>query len=210
MIPVAVTGANGYVGRALCTALLASDFHVRRVIRQPLPAPSDQPGAERGRANCEDVCIGEISGSVDWASILAGIDAVVHLASPAIARGADDSLARFREVNVEGTTRLARSAAVAGVRKFIFLSTLKVHGEQSFVHAIRENDPPRPTDAYAVSKVEAEDVLRGISRETGLNVITLRPPAVYGPGARGNILRLLQLISRGVPLPLAWCECHLI
>ena len=203
MISVAVSGATGFVGRALCAALVGRDFRVRRLVRHALPAEAAQFGAQGSRADYEDVCIGDIAGNSDLANALLDIDTVVHLASPAVAREAADSLARFRKVNVEGTRRLARSAAAAGSRRFIYLSTLKVHGEQSLEHPIREGDPRRPTDAYAISKVEAEDVLGDISRTTGLDVIILRPPAVYGPGARGNILRLLQLISRGVPLPLA-------
>jgi nucleoside-diphosphate-sugar epimerase len=193
-LSVAVSGASGYIGRALCAALLADGgFRVRRLMRQPPP----------GRTEVyEDVRIGDIGGSVDWPSALRGIDAVVHLASPSDAHGTGDPLARYREVNVEGTRRLAYAAASAGVRRFIFLSSAKVHGEQSLGHPISEADPPRPADAYAISKAEAESVLRDIGRATGLSVVTLRPPAVYGPGAKGNILRLLQLISR-VPLPLA-------
>jgi nucleoside-diphosphate-sugar epimerase len=148
------------------------------------------------------VPIGDISTVLDWTPLLQGIDTVVHLASPALSPDEEDALPRFREVNVECTRRLAQGASAAGVRKFIFLSSLKVHGERSLGRPIREDDPRCPADAYAISKVEAEDALRDVSRETGLNVITLRPPAVYGPGARGNILRLLRLISRGIPLPL--------
>lgn len=194
---VLVTGATGFVGRSLCERLLASGWNVRVAVR---------PGSEgRSPAGVTACPAPGISAAVDWPAALDGVDAIVHLAARVhvMRETAVDSLAEFRRVNVEGTRGLARAAAEAGVRRLVFTSTLKVHGESSGERGFSESDPPQPADPYAVSKWEAEQALHEIAGRTGLEAVILRPPLVYGPGVKGNFLRLMDWIARGVPLPLA-------
>lgn len=196
---ILVTGANGFVGRALCMALAAEGYPVRAALRESAPASLQELEVE------ELVCVGKIGPDTDWTSGLKGVDAVVHLAARVhvMREFAADPLAEFRRVNVEGTRGLARAAAAAGVRRLVFVSTLKIHGESSGARGFSESDPPQPTDPYAISKWEAEQALHEIAGQTGLETVILRPPLVYGPGVKGNFLRLMDWIARGVPLPLA-------
>ena len=189
---VLVTGANGFIGSALCVALQAAGIGVRRALREALPGVPDV------------FPIGEIGPGTDWSAALAGIPCVVHLAARThvLQETAADPLAEYRRVNVEGTRRLAQQAARAGVRRLVFLSSIKVNGE-SAGRPITEDDPPHPEDAYGISKWEAEQALHRVSAETGLEVVILRPPLVYGPGVKGNFRRLLDVVARGWPLPLA-------
>ncbi|GAB6052620.1 SDR family oxidoreductase [Magnetospira thiophila] len=180
---VLVTGANGFVGQALCTSLeVCGD----RVVR-----------ATRDR-------VGPIGSQTDWMPLLFGVDAVVHLAARVhvMQDRSRDPLAEFRLVNVEGTRRLAEQAAAAGVRRFVYLSSVKVHGEATADRPFRVEDVLAPQDPYGVSKMEAEQVLRAISERTGLEVVILRPPLVYGPRVKANFLDLMHLLRRGLPLPL--------
>jgi len=187
-----VTGANGFIGRVVCEALVASGRTVRRAVRAPVP---DFPDA---------VAVGEIGADTDWRAALAGASHVVHLAARThvLRETAADPLSEYRRVNVHGTERLARSAAACGVRRMLFLSSVKVNGERTGERPCTESDAPRPEDAYGVSKWEAEQALARIAAETGLEVVVLRPPLAYGPGVKGNFLRLVNLVARGVPLPL--------
>src|SRR5258708_38443459 len=118
-------------------------------------------------------------------------------------RQAEDADGEFHRVNGEGSENLARQAALAGVRRFMFLSSVKVNGEVSAQRAFVESDPVMPVDAYGASKAEAERRLRDISSETGMEVVVVRPPLVYGPGVGANFLRLLRIVDAGWPLPLA-------
>jgi len=149
------------------------------------------------------VVIGEINGNTDWHGALAGITHVVHLAARAhiTHETAEDSLAAFRAINTEGTLNLARQAAQAGIHRFVFVSTIKVNGEGRDT-PYAEIDAPAPEDAYAVSKWEAEQGLRKIADQTGMEIVVLRVPLVYGPGVGANFLRLLTAIDAGWPLPL--------
>lgn len=189
---VLVTGANGFIGSALCVALQAVGIRVRRALRE---APPGVPDA---------FPIGEIGPGTDWSAALAGMPCVVHLAARThvLRETAADPLAEYRRVNVEGTRRLAQQAARAGVRRLVFVSSIKVNGEAAS-RPITEDDPPHPEDAYGISKWEAEQALHRVSAETGLEVVILRPPLVYGPGVKGNFRRLLDVVARGWPLPLA-------
>ena len=199
--PVLVTGASGFIGSVVCARLLQLGYHVKATVR----------GRERAHAlpdTIERVLVPDISGAVDWTAALKGVAGVIHLVSPATRPelDANGQLEHFRSVNVEGTRRLAEQAAAAGVRRFVYMSTLKVNGERSDDGPFSEEDLPRPEDAYGISKWEAEQALRRVATETGMGIVVLRAPLVYGPGVKGNFLRLMNLVARGVPLPLASIE----
>lgn len=187
---VLVTGATGFVGRVLCDQLIASGLAVIPAVRFRTGLPNE-------------AVVGDIGSSTDWRLVLAGCDAVVHLAARVhlVQDNAHDSLALYREVNTEATLNLARQAAEAGAKRFVFISSVKVNGVGRDA-AYRETDVPAPADAYAISKWEAEQGLWRIARETGLEVVILRPPLVYGPGVKANFLRLVQWAHKGWPLPL--------
>jgi len=196
---VLVTGAGGFVGRALCPTLAAAGHVVvaglRRVI---MPRDRKLPGAAVIRP------IGDLAGSDPLEAAVADVDAVVHLAARAhvMDETESDPVAAYRRVNVDGTRRLAESAARAGVRRFILLSSVKVNGEHTAVQAFTEDDAPAPQDAYGITKWEAEETVASIARGTAMTAISLRPPLVYGPGARANFLALLQACDSPWPLPL--------
>lgn len=196
MSVVVVTGANGFIGAALCASLYLAGYDVRGVVREGVAATSAM-----GR-----IAVGDIGAHTDWRVALEGAETVIHLAARAHVisdNAVPDPLAAFRAVNVAGTATLARAAAGAGVRRLIYLSSIKVNGEYSTSAPFRESDIPAPTDAYGSSKYEAEQVLWQVAAETGLAVTILRPPLVYGPGVKANFLRLLQQVASGFPLPLA-------
>ena len=196
METVLVTGANGFIGRALCDTLAASGRRVRRAVRMPVPGLPDA------------VAVGDIGPDTDWRAALEGVSDVVHLAAPTLVprETAHDPLAEYRRVNVSGTERLARSATACGVRRLVFMSSVKVNGERTEERSFTEDGAPRPEDAYGASKWEAEQALARVATETGLEVVVLRPPLVYGPSVKGNFLRLMNLVARGVPLPLGAVE----
>lgn len=192
---ILVTGAAGFVGRALCRELIARGEKVRAAVRRPGNVPMGY----------ELAMVGDIGAATDWSAALDGVNAIVHLAARVhvMHDTVADPLALFREVNVAGTERLARAAAAAGVRRFVYLSSVKVNGETTSERPFNEKDLPHPQDAYAISKWEAEQALTRIAAETGLEIVILRPPLVYGPGVAANFLSLLRWVERGVPLPLA-------
>jgi nucleoside-diphosphate-sugar epimerase len=193
---VAVTGATGFVGRALIARLLDEGRPVRAIVRR-LPA-IDVPPA------CPIAAVGDIDAATRWDAALAGVDAVVHLAARVhvLDERSADPLAEFRRVNVDGTRSLAESCARHGVRRLVFVSTVKVHGEATHGRPLTEADRPAPEDPYGVSKTEAEAALHAVARDTGLEVVVVRPPLVYGPGVGANFMALLRAVDRGVPLPL--------
>lgn len=196
---ILVTGAAGFVGHALCEELRRAGFTVRGTVRERNDDPRRHPPP-----GTEAVRVSSIDGTTDWEEALSGIDSVVHLAARVhvLRDGAQNPLNAYRSVNVEGTRRLAEAAAVVGVRRLVFLSSVKAMGERSGERALVEDDPPRPADPYGVSKREAEEVLERIAGRTDLDVVILRPPLVYGPGVKGNFLALLRLCEKRVPLPL--------
>jgi len=158
-------------------------------------------------AGVEVVQIESIGAATDWSDALTGVDTVVHLAARVHVMNdiSSDPLSAFRQVNVAGTERLARMAAQAGVRRFIYISSVKVNGE-GCEKPFTERDIPVPEDPYGVSKWEAEQALQKISAETGLEVVIIRPPLVYGPGVKANFLSLFKIVVRGIPLPLSSIE----
>lgn len=188
---ILVTGASGFVGRALCAQLLASGTAVIGVVRKD--------------AASGEVAIGALRADNDWRAALVGCDAVIHLAARVHVMDELDSdpLRAYREVNVEATLNLARQAALAGVKRFVFVSSVKVNGEATNGTPFSAADVPRPCDPYGRSKLEAELALQALARATGLEVVIVRPPLVYGPGVKANFLNLMKMVRRGLPLPLA-------
>jgi len=190
-----VTGANGFIGRAVCAALTQRHNSVRGVVRN-LPRPDSEL--------CELIKLDDIGVATQWFDALDGMNTVIHLAArSSLMHAAADPLAALRAVNVAGTLNLARQASAAGVKRFVFISSVKVNGECSQSgRAFTEADEPKPQDAYAQSKHEAELGLREIAATSGMEVVIIRPPLVYGPGVKGNFSALMRAVRRGWPLPL--------
>lgn len=150
--------------------------------------------------------MGGLSAETDWMVALRSVDQIVHLAARVHVMNdkSTDTFAEFRRVNVEGTANLAHQAAAAGVRRFVYLSSIKVNGEFTEIRRpFTADDTPAPEDPYGVSKHEAEQALRQIAVETGMEVVIIRPPLVYGPGVKANFESMMHWLSRGVPLPFA-------
>ena len=191
-----ITGANGFVGRLLCAELLGRGHFVRAAVRSSVQLPD----------GVEVVAVGHINGNTDWLKALDGVDVVIHLAARVhvMKDTAADPLAEFLRVNLHGTENLAQQAARAGVRRLVYASSIKVNGEQTGeTRRFAESDAANPQDPYGVSKWQAEQALRRIAQETALEVAILRPPLVYGPGVKGNFIRLFAAVDKGIPLPLA-------
>lgn len=203
---VLVTGADGFVGRMLNKRLCSAGFAIRAATLEPVEAGACYASqGEPVTASIENVAIGDISSRTDWSEVMDGVDAVVHLAARVhiMRDDATNPLAEYRRVNTQGTELLARAAADAGVKRFVYISTIKVNGDTTRGRGpFSESDEPAPTDPYAHSKWEAEQSLRRIAEESSLELVVVRPPLVYGPGVRGNFLALLGLVDRGLPLPL--------
>jgi nucleoside-diphosphate-sugar epimerase len=194
---VLVTGASGFIGRRLVARLAADGYAVRASVHRTLPVLP---------TGCEAVQCGPIGPETDWSAALADVEAIVHLAARAhvIREMAADPLHAFRQVNAEGTRRLAEQGAARGVRRFVLVSSIGVLGRSTDGRPpFRPEDPPEPESPYAQSKLEAERALWAVASASGMEGAVVRPPLVYGPKARGNLDRLTQLIARGVPLPLA-------
>lgn len=188
-----ITGLNGWVAAALAHAALARGHGVRGSARQ-----SNGP---------EMFATGPLNGHTDWSAALAEAQVVFHLAARVhvMHDNATDPLAAFRAVNTEGTLRLARQAAGAGVRRFVFVSSIKVNGEYTAPNSpFRASDEPHPEDPYGHSKRDAEDGLRELAAATGMEVVIVRPPLVYGPGVKANFAAMMRAVQRGLPLPLGW------
>lgn len=195
-IKICVTGANSFVGRTLCEKLAATGYSVVQAVRQS--------------SKKDEIAVGDIGSDTDWSLALQGCDTVVHLAGEVnIVRKSElEALEAFRAVNVAGTKRLAEQAVVAGVRRFVFLSSIKVNGEGVFVpypsllFGFSPTDAPTPQGAYGKSKLEAERALMSIAHETEMGIVIIRPPLVYGPGVKGNFAYLIKAVCSGLPLPL--------
>lgn len=187
-----VTGASGFVGAAVVQRLLRDRRWTVRAGVRGEPGP-DLTGV--------DVRQGDLASDMNWGPSLEGVDGIIHLAGRVhvMRESAVDPLTVFRRINVAGTLHLARQAADAGVRRFVFVSSVKVNGESG---SFTETDPVAPADAYGISKLEAEAGLRVLAGHTGMEVVIVRPPLVYGPGVRANFQALIQAVARGIPLPL--------
>lgn len=225
---VLVTGANGFVGSALCTALKNKGHTVRAALRDPAKFAID---------GCEIAKVPALDANTDWSDALGGVETVIHLAARVhvMHDNAADPMEEFRRVNVAGAEHLALSAVASGVKRLVFVSSIKVNGESTLSpstsdgttsHSTRppkvggliagyptsgeeernvftETDIPFPQDPYGISKWEAEQTLHRIARETGLEVVIVRPPLVYGAGVKGNFIQMLKVLAKGIPLPLA-------
>ena len=218
MTTILVTGANGFVGRVLCDSLLQHGHNVRGAVRS---------NDVNLNSKTLRVLVGEINSLTDWSAALAGVDVVIHLAARVhvMHETSSDPLSEFRLTNVQGTEHLARSAAAYGVKRLVFVSSIKVNGESTFPVAVSalekippgppftkwgtlrpifsEKDEANPQDPYGVSKWEAEQALHRVAQKTGLEVVIVRPPLVYGAGVKGNFAQMLKVLSMDFPLPLA-------
>lgn len=186
-----VTGANGFVGKFLCQALRARDIAF---------VPAVRDAARDGQ-----IAVGDLNANTCWRDALSGCDAVIHLAARVhmMSDQVADPLAVYRTVNCDATLNLARQAALTGVKRFVYVSSIKVNGEQTWGNQpFTVFDQPQPHDPYAQSKWEAEVALMKWAHQSGMEVAIVRPPLVYGPGVGANFLRLMRLVRMGVPLPL--------
>ena len=192
---VLVTGATGFIGRHMCPALRAAGHEVSVAVRR-----KDFPAMPEAAAFH---VVPDIGPKTDWTEALTGAEAVVHLAARAhvTEETAADPVAEYHRVNAEGTASLAAAAAAAGVRRVVFLSSSKAAGERTEDRPFSESDPPKPEDAYGISKWDGEKALLDIASQSGLEAVILRPPLVYGPGVKGNFLSLLKLCRLAPPLP---------
>lgn len=186
---ILITGADGFVGRALSARLVAAGYRVIRVVR--------------ARVDDDSVAVGDIANFDQWPSLLADVETVVHLAARAhiLRERAPDPLAEFRRVNVSATLQLARASSIAGVRRFVFLSSIGVNGTSTTGGAFSESHQPNPSEPYAISKWEAERGLMEIGAHTTMRITRVRPPLILGPGVKGNLRRLIRLVDAGIPLP---------
>ncbi len=191
-----ISGAGGFVGKALCAELLRRGQFVSAAVR------SGNSLIE----NTEVIIVGAIDSETNWADALRDVDVVIHLAARVhvMRESATDPLAEFLQINLHGTSNLARQAACFGVKRLVFASSIKVNGEQtSATQAFTELDEPNPHDYYSISKWQAEQALWRIAQDTGLEIVVVRPPLVYGPGVKGNFAQMLAVVAKRIPLPLA-------
>jgi len=191
-----VTGGTGFVARQLVRRLAADGWTVACSVRSA-------EGRSAVEAPAEPFVTGDLGPETDWGPALHGVDVVFHLAARVhqLEDTAADPAAEYLRVNAAATGHLARSAAAHGVRRMVLASSVKVNGEARLA-PYRDEDPPAPSDPYGVSKLEAEQALLQVARETGLEAAGIRPPLVYGPGVKANMLRLFRAVDRGLPLPL--------
>lgn len=190
---VLITGASGFIGSALCAEMAKRQLSFFPVYRQ-------------ATARTEARIVPDIHPATDWSAALAGVEVVIHLAARVhvMQDTEQDPLAAYRAANCAATLNLARQAAAQGVRRFVFLSSIKVNGEETAPgQPFHHDSQPAPQDPYGVSKWEAEQGLWQVAAETGMEVVVIRPPLVYGPGVKANFAQLMRWVKKGIPLPLA-------
>tara|TARA_B100000989_G_C19525244_1_gene466475 strand:- start:1100 stop:2050 length:951 start_codon:yes stop_codon:yes gene_type:complete len=199
MKKICVTGAKGFIGAPLCKALSSLDKSIRGFVRNL--------DSNKNSSKIQYVSVGDISSKINWKDKLKGFDCVIHCAGKSHVMNKIKNFDEYQLVNTEGTRQLAEQAAEVGVRRLIFLSSIKVNGNSTGKFDNREaftnNDIPNPEDDYAISKFKAEESLWQISAKTGLEVVIVRLPLVYGKDAKGNLARLIKLVESGFPLPLS-------
>jgi len=192
---ILITGATGFVGGAVVKRFFSDKKYIVyaavRHVSEELPEKVAQ------------ICVGDLTGNTNYSEALKGMDCVIHCAARVHVMNDDvsDPLEEFRRVNVEGTLNLARQAAKAGVKRFVFISSIKVNGEGTFDIPFSPDDSYIPTDPYGLSKWEAEQALCALAEESGLEVVIIRPPLIYGPGVKANFQSMIQWLKKGVPLP---------
>lgn len=191
---ILVTGASGFIGGRLLEHLVHSGYPVVAALRS----------SKRCSESVQTVVVGDLLPCTGWAEALCDVNVVIHCAARVhvMNEHAADPLDEFRRVNVQGTLQLARQAAKAGVRRFIFISSIKVNGEGTEGTPYVADEPPAPLDPYGISKMEAETGLRSLAEETGMEVVIIRPVLVYGPGVKANFRSMMKWLCMGVPLPL--------
>jgi nucleoside-diphosphate-sugar epimerase len=191
-VNILVTGANGFVGRILCAELFKQGFSIKTAVRSRNIQIN----------NFEPVVTGSIDSNTDWSVALRDVDVVIHLAARThvTTERSANPIAEFRRVNVDGTRHLAESAVKAGVKKIVYVSSVKVNGERT-TSSFTELEEPKPQDAYGVSKWEAEQALHKVSAETKMEIVILRPPLVYGAGVKGNFAQMIKVLAKRIPLP---------
>ncbi len=194
MTTLLLTGASGFVGGAVLKVAQQRGMMIRPVFRS-FASAKELSGA---------VYVSSLDGDTDWSSALKGVDVVIHAAARAhvMHRDALDLLTEYRRINVQGTINLARQSVDAGVKRMVFISSIGVNGAETFNKPFSVYDKPAPHSPYAVSKLEAEQGLLALASETGMEIVIIRPPLVYGPNAPGNFGSLMYWLDRGVPLPL--------
>lgn len=195
---ILLTGASGFIGKSLLLELIKKKMIVR---------PAYRSGNNIPDIFLDDaVVVPTLDAATDWTIALKNVQVVVHAAARAhvMKEKTKNSLAEYRRINVDGTVNFARQAAKAGVKRFIFISSIKVNGESTLNgRKFKADDEPSPEDAYGLSKREAEDELWQIAKETGMEVVVIRPVLVYGPGVKGNFASMQKIVSKGIPLPFA-------
>jgi nucleoside-diphosphate-sugar epimerase len=188
------TGANGFIGQALCATAVSRGMAVRGITRTSGDLPK----------GVESFSVGSIDVNSDWQNVLTGCEGVVHLAARVhvMVDAATNPLEEFRRVNVQGTLTLARQAAFAGVKRFVFISSIGVNGAETYENPFTTEDIAAPHSPYAISKYEAEQGLQIVADQTGMEVVIIRPPIVHGPNAPGNFGSMMRWLKSGIPLPL--------
>ncbi|WMW79257.1 SDR family oxidoreductase [Undibacterium cyanobacteriorum] len=206
---VLITGANGFVGQRLAQTLHQAAYPLRLCTRKTWQLPNAEQNPAKPSANIHYFAVGDLSDKTDWSTALTvdgeAVEVVVHCAARVHVMNdtSADPLAAFRALNRDASIALAQQAANAGVKHFIYLSSVKVNGEQTTGgKAFQESDTPVPSDPYGISKCEAEQALLAIGAKTGMAVSIIRPPLVYGDGVAANFLSMLRWVRKGIPLPL--------
>lgn len=193
---VLLTGASGFIGKALCNQLISEKYTIIAPVRALNLLTDDDllfPIKYKG-----------LQHEVEWTSMLEKVDVVIHLASRVhiMDEKSNDPLIEFRKINVDATLKLAQKAINSGVKRFIYLSSIKVNGEESFpTQPFRADDTPSPKDPYGISKYEAETGLFRLARESEMEIVIIRPPLVYGPGVKANFKQIMNIVGKGLPLP---------